>query len=96
MYADVLKYGALGIGLVALIYAAGLVKVELQRPEVRPDARRLILYYMTGAIFRAYPVVAHSRYRWTLKSLWAGTATPDLVGVGANRIGTLYSSSVLA
>jgi len=43
---DVLKYGALGLGLVIVVYTAALLKQELARDPPRREARWLILTYM--------------------------------------------------
>lgn len=47
---DVLKYGAIGIGLAVLFYTAGLLKSELAQKQPRPEARNLILMYMAFSL----------------------------------------------
>ncbi len=47
---EVLKAGALGIGLVALVYAAALLRQELAKPSPSRAARNLILTFMAFSL----------------------------------------------
>jgi hypothetical protein len=47
---DVLKYGALSIGALILVYTAGLLTIELKRDVPRPEGRNLILMFMVFCV----------------------------------------------
>ena len=50
MTAELLKYGAIGIGLAALAYTAALLKQELEKPTPRREAKELILTFMAFSL----------------------------------------------
>jgi AIR synthase related protein, N-terminal domain len=59
---EVLKYGAMGIGLAVLVYTAALLRQELAKPEPRVEARRLILIYMAFSLI-AFGIAAFIELR---------------------------------
>ena len=82
---EVLKFGAIGIGLAVLAYTAGLLRQELAKPTPRREARNLILIFMAFSLV-AFCIAAFIELRE--KSISQNSETKNL----ASRVATIASS----
>jgi hypothetical protein len=82
---DLLKFGAIGIGLAVLAYTAALLRQELARPTPRREARNLILTFMAFSLV-AFCIAAFIEIRE--KSISQYSETKEL----ASRVASIASS----